>query len=74
MSLKNTLVFLSGLGQSEEVCTLSRVEEGSGDFPGRTEEVVGHACAIGEDNTEFRFDEDSALIHASSFIRNSSLF
>lgn len=66
--------FFSGLGQSKEVCIFSRVEEGTVDFPERTEEVVDYRCAIGEDNGKFRFDNDSALIHTSSFIHDSDLF
>lgn len=74
MSLKISLFFLSGLGQSEEVCTFSGVEEGTVDFPGRTEEVEDYRCAIGENNAKFRPDNDSVLIHDSSFIHDSYLF
>lgn len=74
MSVKNSSYFFAGLGESEDGCTLFRVEDGSGDLLRRTKEVVGDGCATGEDNDEFRFDNDSVLIHVSSLIHDSKLF
>ena len=74
MSLKNNLFLLSGLGQSEEVCTFSRIEEDSVDFPGRTEEVVGCKCATRKGDAKFWLGNDSPFLHISPFIHDSYLF
>lgn len=74
MFVKNSFYFFVGLGESEDGCTLFRVEDGSGDLLRRIKEVVGDGCVIGEDNDEFRFDNDLVLIYVFFFIYDLKLF